>query len=222
MYNVIIKLQHSKTTDDGRQAIKGHCVAFTHDAPLKAGNIFRTGIDFGNEETIEELLKTIRLCFIAEDDKIDHLISKCMNLPNGVLCARGWVILQWLTVLKKVNNKFYADVVVPTKAEMDLFLSKLKKALEKDAMNISDEDALQYEKALGDDVARVRTNNETITSSLLDSADDTEGEQQRGKFLKSIYVSMSYVFIVVLQQINIMFIVNTVYIVVSQNSRICM
>lgn len=210
LYNVIIKLQHSKTSDDGRQAIKGHCVAFTHDAPLKAGNIFRSGINFGDEKTIEELLKTIKLCFIAENGKIDRLISTCMQLPDGVLCARGWVILQWLTVLKHVNHKFYDDVVVPTQAEINLFLSKLKKALKGDAIIISDEDALQYEKALGDDVAKVRTNNETITTSQLDSANDTEGLQQRGKSCK-IYVPMLHKSIIMLQQINIMCIINSVY-----------
>ena len=203
LYSVIIKLQHSKTSDDGRQAIKGHCVAFTHDAPLTAGNIFCSGINFGDDTVIEELLKTVKLCFLAEDGKIDQLLSKCMELPNGIICARGWVILQWLIVLKEVNKNFYGNVSVPTKAEMDCFLSKLKLALEKDAMKISDREALEYEKALGDDVAKIRTNNATITTSLLNGDEDTEEGQPPGTY-HQIYVSILHMYITVLQHISIM------------------
>ena len=79
LYCLIIKLQHSKTSIEGRQALKGHYVAFTHDAPFQAGNIFRQAVMLTDEATVKEMLKTIKLCLIEEEGKVDGLMSKCMN-----------------------------------------------------------------------------------------------------------------------------------------------
>ena len=100
LYQIIIKLQHSKHSVEGRQSLKGHCVAFTHDAPFQASNIFRKSIELGGEDTLNKLLMTIKLCLVEETNEVDQLMSTCLNLPNGVIYARGWVILHWLIVLK--------------------------------------------------------------------------------------------------------------------------
>ena len=182
LYRIIIKLQHSKHSVEGRQALKGHCVAFTHDAPFQAGNIFRKSIELGGEETLNELLKTIKLCLVEEEDKVDQLMSTCLNLPNGVIYARGWVILQWLIVLKQVNHIHYDDVEISSLEEIEHFLEALNKELVEDVLRVTDNNAVEYEKTLGDDVARVRTDNGVITNPILDG--DDEGNIQFGMLLK--------------------------------------
>ena len=167
LYRVIIKLQHSKIRDESRQALKGHCVAFTHDAPFQAGNIFRQAVKLNDEAIMKELLKTIKLCLVEEENNVDELMRRCMNLPNGVIYARGWVILQWLTVLKEVNKPHYSDIQLPSKEEIDKFLDALKNELINDALKVTDKHAIEYEKSLGDDVARVRTDNIIQSGTLL-------------------------------------------------------
>ena len=185
MYRVIIKLQHSKASIEGRQALKGHCVAFTHDAPFQAGNIFRQAVDLSDKETLGELLKTIKLCLVDEKNQVDKLMSTCMNLPNGIIFARGWVILQWLIVLSKMNNRHYCEIKIPSQEEIDKFLTALKKELVDDALQVTDKNAVKYEKTLGDDVARVRTD----TSIDLDA--NHEEHTQSGMLLKSFLFETS-------------------------------
>lgn len=180
LYRIIIKLQHSKTSADSRHAIKGHYVAFRHDAPFKAGNIFNEAINVGNSDALNELLKTIKLCLVADKNEVDKLMSHCMNLPDGVICARGWVILQWLLVLKEVNPRHYGEIIIPTKENMDKFLQKLKSELKKDVLKITDENAVEYDKRVGDDAARVRTEN------VLDEGNEVI--KQIGKLLKFLFL----------------------------------
>ena len=105
LYMCVVKMKYdpndvsSKKYNDScaTRVLKGHAVAFDHDAPEVVSNIF-------SEEGLRKILNVV---LIGDDDKIDQLATD--SLGSYSLNGRAYVLYQWIACLK-VTNKYYKDI----------------------------------------------------------------------------------------------------------------
>lgn len=149
LYSRIVKIQPN--VGQGRQdyshaKLRAHCIAFAHDAPIVASDLL----------DVEKLADSIRLHFIAPKAQMDRLIQMTVGTTN--LFARGWVVYQWLAVLKHTSPSLYGALLnLPTLEKTTALLGKVNEIVLDNKMTSKDESTIRFEEAIGDDVAQVRS-----------------------------------------------------------------
>jgi hypothetical protein len=138
-----------------RNKVRCHSIMFPHNASEIASNMFGSSLrGEGGLLQLEELRKLLHLYMVDPQGRPDAIAKDIFQTVN--LLARPHVVAQWLIVLKWLN---------PHYADLDLFdlkrtvvdsLELLNKEIIDQCHTINDPDVLEYEMALGSDVAGVR------------------------------------------------------------------
>ena len=170
LYMCVVKMKYesydvsSKKCNDSRatRVLKGHAVAFDHDAPEVVSNIF-------SEDGLRKILNVV---LIGKDDKIDHLAKDAFGSYS--LTGRAYVLYQWIACLK-VINKYYKDIFLPPFEDVKRIVEcTMKKVILDDSLKTTNPITIGIENSIGDDVAKVRTNNSNELSVALNySKNDT-------------------------------------------------
>ena len=144
LYHVMCKLK--ALCGPLRNSMKGHAIAFPHDAPQKTADFFTCKLD---NNQIEEIMKEISVCFVGSDGEIDKLMLNCLNSCSRSLHARGHVVYQWLAVLKAINCEC-ENMNLPQLEKVKEFCEQSKESLIKDSLPINDKESLKFEKQLSE------------------------------------------------------------------------
>ena len=157
-YHNVVKIQPnggaSSRADYSRSRIKGHSILFEHDAPQLA-NLALMFQNETNEAIKESLSDYITLHFVGPENELDKLAMDTFG--SSAISARAFVIHQWLSVLQRVNKYYKDDAPVPTLESLQVVMEECNKNIVASAIRISDRASLNTEQLIGDDVARVRT-----------------------------------------------------------------
>ena len=169
LYMCVVKMKYDsndvslKKYNESRatRVLKGHAVSFDHDAPEVVSNIFSE----------EGLTKILNVVLIGDDDKIDQLAKD--SLGSYSLTGRAYVLYQWIACLK-VTNKYYKDISLPPFEDVKRIVeSIIKKIIIDDSLKTSNPVTIGIENAIGDDVAKVRTNN---SNEIFVGSNDSKNE----------------------------------------------
>ena len=118
------------------------------------------------------LRKILNVVLIGNDDKIDHLAKDTFGSYS--LTGRAYVLYQWIACLK-VINKYYKDIFLPPFEDVKRIVEcTMKKFILDDSLKTTNPITIGIENSIGDDVAKVRTNNSNELSVALNySKNDT-------------------------------------------------
>jgi hypothetical protein len=158
LYFTVIKVSSNlkgQVNMNHRNKARCHSIMFPHNASEIASNMFGSSLrGEGGLLQLEELQKLLHLYMVDPQGRPDAIAKDIFQTVN--LLARPHVVAQWLIVLKWLN---------PHYADLDLFdlkrtvvdsLELLNKEIIDQCHTINDPDVLEYEMALGSDVAGVR------------------------------------------------------------------
>ena len=158
-YHNIVKIQpnggRSCRVDRTGFKMRAHSILFEHDAPQQSCLALFLRLQQGPESIKDMVAERISIHFVAAKNDMDALIKH--TLGTTLIQARAHVVYQWMQVLQAVNPLYSNDPPLPPLAEVETIIGQSNKEVLNQAVQITDEESLRFEAALGDDVAEVRT-----------------------------------------------------------------
>ena len=160
---VKVKNNMGERRDHSQQILKGHAITFDHDAPVVTSNVI---------EGFQALRKSFRVQLICENGEKDYLVQQIMG--SSMIMGRPFVIIQWLSVLKRINA-LYRNDDIPSWNTIESLTVEANKFVVDSMIDCHDEKDLLNELREGDDVAEVRSKVVGTNSS-----NDVEEEENNG------------------------------------------
>ena len=137
--------------------IRGHAIAFRHTAPIVGSlAMLLNQVQQGEKDrsTVAELLTESLTVHLLGSKGDEDAIART---AQKVLGARPFVVYQWLSVLQRVNSRYQDDPQLPDFSEFAVHVEACNKAVFDNAEHVRDRETLNAERAMGDDVAHVRS-----------------------------------------------------------------
>ena len=180
----IVASTTSKNGDDCQQfAAKGHFITFN------STNMEQFLEAFNSNENNDLLCKTdvsdsLFISFIGTSSQwVTYKENQFANMHRSrVFGVNGKKVLFWLRLLKhEFGNKYYANLNIPIRESNDELkyietIQNIPKTLFENAIFQDSETVIDFEKKIGSDVAKVRTEQYAATSSLAIMDLDGNGE----------------------------------------------
>ena len=154
-FGSVVKLKEQRSVS--QQALHGQIIAFPHNgadiAAELAEKLTQNTFPFHSND---DLLRYIKVSFVGpEEQALDYI--KVLMLPKGPLYWNVDTIVTWLTLLKQTHPE-YANLVLPSKEQLDALFALLEQLFADNAQVVSDETARFMDRCfIGRDVANVRT-----------------------------------------------------------------
>jgi len=162
-------------SDFTKNQIRGHSIAFRHDAPMV------TAITMSLNDITSKCETSITVELVGPNGEIDGLARNAKM--QTCLATRSHVLFQHLSVLQSVHPSYQSDAKLQI-YDFQMLKENLRKANEHlfdCAVCITSEDDILKEKYCGDDVSRIRskilTDEEALELSKESASDECDSMQ---------------------------------------------
>jgi hypothetical protein len=169
VYKVSSNLR-GRTSFSVHNEMKCHAIMFAHTAPVAVGESLASRIDLTSKEQIE---KDFVVQFLDDKGKFDQLAQRI----NGAsfLFARWWQLLSWLRVLR-VTSKQWQKVEIPSETQLRNRINESLLAVATDAQCVTDRVIVEFDNAIGSDVAQVQQREPIIPNPSSTTGGNVVGE----------------------------------------------
>jgi hypothetical protein len=166
-YNIIkIESNTRRLREHQQSAIKGSSIMFEQDAPEVVSNLFSP----------QTMNSNVLLHFVGYKGEFNSLYKKTMKSKTADVFGRSWVVYQWLSVWKAIENPLYKDLHLPSYRDLKIMMDEATQSFVSESLKTFDDKLMEETAQMKDDVAGVRatTNPNMQMSHYANETDDNE------------------------------------------------
>jgi hypothetical protein len=167
-YAQVIKIE----SNSGRQrehtqcCIKGCCIVFDHDSPKVCVDLL----------SASNITKDICVHFVGPQGQHDTLLQKTRHIKPAHLFGRAFVVYQWMSALKLINQQYLLEPELPPFSEFQNRLQESVNTLIDQSIKTFDDEAVNRTAIARDDVAGVRASSDkNFHMEMAQNNDDKAG-----------------------------------------------